>query len=1443
MLCVCYVVTLFALLHVACASRTSARFAYYSVELGSGQLADRSACQTLCQQRHVGGYLATITSSIENERVFRSLSLTTRVALLGAERTSASPGAFRWTAGPLAGADDGRGQVFWEGVTAIANGFCSPRAYCSFASNTPNGTYARSTTLVFMYGAAGLFPGMWDDGVGTDWGSSQDALQACACRRSATETLTNSLSESFSQMVFSLSRSVSMSPQLTMSNTENKGRIVASYWLVKTTSATSAETCTALCLASRDGGHPARITSAGENSLLVMSMPPHASAVTLGGSRAAGSTEFEWWDIAAAGEPRRPFFDWNTTSNDASDCTLYCNFAFVTVPVQQSANIVMYGASNGNASLIGQWADAAAAAVTDGCACQAFTFVTYTKASRSRTLSFSNVATLSATNNKGRNRATYWFAAAAAPTRLVCMQRCALRYGFPAYVTSDGENMVLLRSMPLNVTSALLGATRSSDSQTFRWTGGELGSRDSGAGQPFLVLNLSSSTSTVTCLLYCHFKDGSPSSTPDTTEVFLNGPAATNPGTWEDVPAASGSVQGCACMRIQFFTWTIPSDTRTTTNDATATHSMSADPPSTTATWSSSVNQSRSSSNSATSEASASASPVVSVSATPSSSAPLSSHSASDSGSLTESLSVSVQTFSRHSTNSSSYSPTTSRSLTAATSVSGTFSTTNLSSSSVSFDATSSTTSTFSHLTLGVSSTTSGSLNVTKSVSDTFSVTNLSSSSWSLTFTVSSSNSSFFTQTTSITLSQSRTLPKMTESMSASQTCEAGACPVTSLSLCCVPSGVSNRSLSVLGVGEMFCMSSFIGSALGRPLGSPLSFDDVLLCSEVSGWVLKVNTTCASNGPVSRLLGGELIAPQRQMFHLATVTSDASAAEVKILSVFSDNDTAAPLSWIRALSPYRKATLRFKFMFYCGADEVGSAAEVDVSVTPLPLPDVVIAARRLGSALSVVSAFGLSSSAAAIGRVSAARQVLLCSPTGISSGGLLSLAVQRSDEYESELPSVRGAIVGNWVATLGAVVVMTAVAGIYVGLTGTSYRAACLRIGLPSTILPVFTIASPSTAGAVSYLLYVAPALDDVDLVVLGSGAVHLVLFLAPLIASHWFVVTKMQHMRVSRDLPPTHRTHLSSLLYRLRNGFRRVAYRTVVWVLRSTYHSFPSNALPDRLRRISAVEAAKFVTQEYAWLPLAGIDAVTLVSTGVVAAVSGLGSTTFCQGVAIGLLAQSVALVALYVVLRPSFTSLFSRVFAVVTVGGCALSLVFQTAFTLKNNDADAEQLDRDTVASARWLMVAASVFDVLVLGVSVFKIICVDGPKFVVALYSLVLETIQLRREHLRAKGVESIHDGGTIFLQNVADLLHLVGAGDRELSGDAIRLNPDELRDNDDCWGLEDPHLQGAFWSDDGQAKQKEDASEMSVIRQTQIGMFDVFTISQQPSSERSLLMDWS
>jgi hypothetical protein len=438
----------------------------------------------------------------------------------------------------------------------------------------------------------------------------------------------------------------------------------------------------------------------------------------------------------------------------------------------------------------------------------------------------------------------------------------------------------------------------------------------------------------------------------------------------------------------------------------------------------------------------------------------------------------------------------------------------------------------------------------------------------------------------------------------------------------------------------------------------------------------------------------------------------------------------------------------------CGALD---ALQVRIVV---PAPAVVqnLAAEvkaAVSSSLLVTVAAGGATSGAALGRVMVTRSLMLCNADAAIGGGVLDLGIAPCAAEDNGNNTARSAVLGNivLVCIIGLVILLGSSLLAAVG-SDQPFRAALSDsttvMLIPSSLLPAFVVALPSTAASAALL---AARLEsstcrvfDVVLVVIaiiyvGAPVVAVVVLHNYASRSGW-VCTR-------QEAPPQRSSTWCDTFVPARI-LHHATCRRYKWQLSL------SNKLDLKVTTPTAwMQRMWVVLLEYRVLWYAAFDCCGLVAVGAFAVAGGLApsSCSTLMGVVIAL--QCLQLLVLLVV-RP-YTTLLEWIYSAATLTLTIVSVVGQLLFALMTSTPGEGQ-------AYEWALTLSVICDLAIVGVALSKSL-VDAYSFAMGVRRRVVHakaTLLKRRAVLQAatSGIVPASDAQQIHIDAEVDVATLDG-----------------------------------------------------------------------------------
>lgn len=371
-------------------------------------------------------------------------------------------------------------------------------------------------------------------------------------------------------------------------------------------------------------------------------------------------------------------------------------------------------------------------------------------------------------------------------------------------------------------------------------------------------------------------------------------------------------------------------------------------------------------------------------------------------------------------------------------------------------------------------------------------------------------------------------------------------------------------------------------------------------------------------------------------------------------------------SWVSGSLPFRQGSVvRVVFTVECGGPRRVSIA---VPVRPRAAPALVTVVGNVQSGLQWIAALGAASSGGSVGRVAAIRRLALCSPSEESTGGLLglSLPLDSDAEYDEVIAFARGAIAGNCLVILAASLTLLGVSGVYAWWTHQTIRDSVLRVALPSSLYPLWIATVQSTASALALLAGSLRLTTAVDVALMFLAAVVLfaplsLVAVLPLAAHRWFGLSLVPNATGAAAATSVVDEPHSILSRCIAAITLRLTFRTARWRSALGPEVFSNSAGLHR--------TAWVLLCDHTALWFCALDALVLMTTSVLASVSGLGSLSLCRTAAVLILILLSGELCACLVVRPYAVPAANDVM-IVMLFLTIVSLMIQTAALFSHDD-----------------------------------------------------------------------------------------------------------------------------------------------------------------------------
>jgi hypothetical protein len=463
----------------------------------------------------------------------------------------------------------------------------------------------------------------------------------------------------------------------------------------------------------------------------------------------------------------------------------------------------------------------------------------------------------------------------------------------------------------------------------------------------------------------------------------------------------------------------------------------------------------------------------------------------------------------------------------------------------------------------------------------------------------------------------------------------------------------------------------------------------------------------------------------------AVLSSDVVGRQQFLAIAISPPNSTSPPRWLpTSLSTFRAVTLELRLVLRCPTNPsiaVGIVVEVPCPGQEQPLTSEVKAAGIAAQYSTLFAGVGVGS---AVGRVAAARRLVLCSDGSISNGLLpLSVVACKSTTPDSDA-DVRGTMVGNLVLWGCASALLVFGVATFAWLTRRSLRHSAEALGMPSPLLPLAVATLSSTAPATLFLYTVGTCATDSVIATIGS-----VMCIAPIV-----VLCVVAHYAPRRLVLVGSAATTSLISMRVScvvAYYRRLCARNVRWVQRrdrdATDSAFRldeeaglvagtgahhSNNVPQNVGHLGHIRivadasttnrppphlldwsrVATVLLLEYAVVWYACIDVVVLLAVSLLSAVATLSSASACRGTLIAVLVLYACQLLLCLTVRP-FTTLFSYMYNIFSLALTTVAVACQLWYLYESRNAG---VDLEAVST---LLRVAAVCDLCVSGVSLFR------------------------------------------------------------------------------------------------------------------------------------------
>jgi hypothetical protein len=296
-----------------------------------------------------------------------------------------------------------------------------------------------------------------------------------------------------------------------------------------------------------------------------------------------------------------------------------------------------------------------------------------------------------------------------------------------------------------------------------------------------------------------------------------------------------------------------------------------------------------------------------------------------------------------------------------------------------------------------------------------------------------------------------------------------------------------------------------------------------------------------------------------------------------------------------------------------------------------------------------------------------------------------------------DLPSARGAVLGNlllWAAAAAAVVI---VAAVYSLITGATLRSSAVVLGLPSPLFPLVVVTVPSTVhGTFQMILASSCSLDKVFAVVGVVMILSPIFVLAALAVLVPRSLSLIHHKRHAVAPLPSWCCPSSTALARV---IARCFVRQYRWVANvGSVVVEPLNTPDEIVVGLRLDRSATVILLEYTVVWSCCGDVVFLTLGTILAALSKMNSADLCRGAGVVLLLLYGGQLLLCVVVRP-FTAHFSFIHTLFSLGMTCVGVACQVVYLYRSEEAN---VDLDSI---RGLLVTASVIDLVISGVGVLR------------------------------------------------------------------------------------------------------------------------------------------
>ncbi|CUF43590.1 Hypothetical protein, putative [Bodo saltans] len=540
----------------------------------------QASCKIFCEVNN--GFPAYATSEGENERLKSAVPASANLVLLGATRAYDGVN-YRWVGGPLGARNQNHGAPFFNGPSSDTGGSCT--LYCNFETGMPNST--SSATEVVMYGPSlGTLFGQWrnaDPGEG----------DGCLCMRIEFQTFSHNVS-----------RSVSVSVSLTSPNPYWFTALTSTPQVFSQCRTACRNTLGGEMAAIRSAYEHQMAMNVLPSNLNIGEVMLGGQLAPI--STGSTTYNYYWSEGIFASNQRQIVWSSSSTLDGTGICMQgFCNFVTENITLtanltlQEGPIITMWI----DGPLRGYWGEGQPNN-TKGCLCQRAEDTASARFSNSRSIAPSLEHTLSATlsqqtsyttsrspSSQNSNTITssgevtfsqsktpshspsasdtdpptfsnslsqeaspsttrsktpggldFWFHPAPSATLAQCRKYCALRTGgFLAAVQNSVEAEQVFKTLPVNG-KGMLGGSRLTDVDNFRWTEGPFSSVDSGLGLVFYSGDYGG-----TCVTYCNFYSGNPNNNTKIVHAY-----AQYNGQWVTA-SQEGNGNGCVCQRYNTY--------------------------------------------------------------------------------------------------------------------------------------------------------------------------------------------------------------------------------------------------------------------------------------------------------------------------------------------------------------------------------------------------------------------------------------------------------------------------------------------------------------------------------------------------------------------------------------------------------------------------------------------------------------------------------------------------------------------------------------------------------------------------------------------------------------------------------------------------------------------------------------------------------------------------